>query len=170
MTPVPFTGPRVGSIPSRIVALNWYDGPIGGFAEYENMAGVYRFDLVSDLLSMPRFFAIRASEVNSMEQLDEILKAVGTPRIPVWVPTWHFPQAAEEERARRDIEALATRSGPVIAVVGAESFEMPVALMRPIITLADREMLRALLSPIAADHDWTEFCKEVPPSGHIHGG
>src|SRR5262245_65937806 len=106
---------------SRVVVLDWYDGPIGGVLQIGNNGPAYRFALLDERQSADeadvRVYGLCPVPSHGFERLADGLSQHSKPRWPVWVPVWQFPT----DESRQDMESLAddivNRAGPLTWVV-----------------------------------------------------
>lgn len=144
--------------PAKILSLDWHDGPTVGLAEYAGGSGVFQFRLVSNPAEEPRFYALSASPLRSLSDLEGELLALGKPKRPIWAPTWKFSSEVEQARAEQAI-ARATPPSDPFAIVSAESMgTRPLSWCR----LRDQSHLAAFLelsTGLASAEDWNAFVR-----------
>src|SRR6266568_2897931 len=111
--PSPFT---------KVLALDWYDGPTGGVVQLGEGGEVFRFELLDkqqlaetdiDL----RVFGLYPLLPNALARLTAALTPTHEPNWPVWFPIWEFP--TDEARSKVDQEAddILAQAGPLTWVV-----------------------------------------------------
>ena len=106
---------------TRIIALDWYDGPRTGFLSCGHCAREYRFEPLDEVYNGPqgrdwRIFSLAPLPDGSMKQLADALSPYETPwgvHPQVWVPLWDkFPSSAEEFAMDRLTRRLICGAGP----------------------------------------------------------
>jgi hypothetical protein len=105
---------------SRVIALDWYDGPTGGLLEVRG-GSVYRFVMLDERQEMDsvdlRVYGLYPLPADTLTHLADAIAPHITPRWPVWCPHWQFPT----DEIRRTVEAktddIVKRSGPLAWVV-----------------------------------------------------
>jgi hypothetical protein len=147
--------------PKRVLALDWYDGARSGLAEYDGHRTLFQFQLVSPDTSEPWAFALRASPIEHLTDLDEVLKPLGRPRYPVWVPLWRFESEREKDRAEALVKMAMESSSPVIGIVIARRIEDTPIAMRAVTTHAARRAVERMRRENAELDAWNRFCDET---------
>lgn len=151
--------PLFSQRPSRVLALEWFDGPITGFLDYGPGSQAYHFRLITSEASEPRAFALQPSRIRTLEEIETALAPLGQPRRPVWVPDWKFGIDEDRELADRVIATATPHELPVSAIVVARSIsDVPIAariLGSPLTQAAFGERLAAR----AEGEEWLTFCK-----------
>jgi hypothetical protein len=109
---------RTGKSPfSRVIALDWYDGPRAGLLQCGECGREFRFELLDEVINDDegqdvRIFSLAPLPTHSMERLSDALSRYQTPVHPVWVPLWQFPTAEEESTLDRLTDQILDESGP----------------------------------------------------------
>jgi hypothetical protein len=94
-----------------------------------------------------------------MSDLDETLKPLGDPRLPVWVPRWRFESDTDRHHAEATISAAMPTSSPVVAIVVARRIEdLPIAV-RAVATPGERGMVESMTREMADASTWMRFCQ-----------
>ena len=86
---------------SRIVALDWYDGPRAGFLRCGCCAREFRFELPDELINAEqeqdlRIFSLARLAPAALTRFSESLSRYEAPAVPKWDPRWKFPTDAEQ--------------------------------------------------------------------------
>lgn len=142
-----------GRTPTRVIALDWYDGPILGLVEYEadGETNHYRFVLVGGIDYDSRFFLL--ADVMSLEWEDTtaLLQETSLPSWPVWA--LHVRGASEDWRGRADemVRKMRGRANLPVAVIEAESIERPIIAVRRV--GEDERALVTRMSEENSDHE-----------------
>jgi hypothetical protein len=119
---------------SRLVALDWYDGPREGFIELTNPPSSWFFrayaahssqDDLDDLLFL---FAPLPDGV--LDNVAGVLSALEGPRGPQWVPDWRFPGPAEQQAADQRISEIIASAGAPEVVIRSRSLDSIDAVWR----------------------------------------
>jgi hypothetical protein len=156
MTSVRATAPS--GAPTRVLALDWFDGARSGLAEYDGSGNVCQFQLVSIETSEPWVFTLRKSPLANLSELDEVLKSLGNARLPVWVPIWRFDSDSEKDRAEAAVSAAMPSSSPVIAIVIARRIEDMPVVVRTVATEDERLAIERMEREVAGVSEWMRFC------------
>lgn len=106
---------------SRIIALDYHDGPRAGLLECGTCGQAYRFERLDEWINHEdgdlRIFSLAALPPDAFPRLVTILKPYQAPRWPVWAPLWQFPTpAAETETDRQVQEILDSAAPPTLAI------------------------------------------------------
>jgi hypothetical protein len=102
----------------------------------------------------------------SFEHVVSVLRALGPPRWPVWVPLWTFASAADELAAEREIAAILRTSGPNCYLIIADDLSQHLLEGRE---LTPREATKVPPmpkgDPLPDDAEllrWRKFVRELP--------
>jgi hypothetical protein len=145
-------------MPKRVLALDWSDGARSGLAEYDGYETLFQFQLVSTETSEPWAFALRKSPIARLGDLDEALRPLGSPRLPVWAPIWRFESDSKKTRAESLIGAAMPSSSPVVAVVIARRIQDLPITVRAVVTDDDRHAVERMERETADVGAWMRFC------------
>jgi hypothetical protein len=92
-------GSRLPSPFSKVLALDYYDGPTRGVVEVSPEKQPYRFEILAwdtENLNL-RVFSLAQLPSDTLTRLTDAYSRFWEPRWPIWVPIWHFSNAADEE-------------------------------------------------------------------------
>jgi len=106
---------------TKIIALDWYDGPAGGILQCESCQAVYQFDMLDWDYRQVRVFRLRTLPGECWMQITAALEQEGkTPLWPVWFPNkWPSDDALENTNRRtKEILAQANPAELVVAWLG----------------------------------------------------
>jgi hypothetical protein len=103
---------------TKIIALDFYDGPTGGILQCETCHTVYQFDMLDwDDHHQVRIFRLRVLPESSWEKsLQALEKAEPPPRWPVWV-LCKWPSDDSREEANTKLSKILTQAKPAELVV-----------------------------------------------------
>ena len=111
------THPRTHKSPfSRIIALDWYDGPRAGFLQCGCCAREFRCELLEELINDEheqdlRIFSLAPLAPGALTRWSDALSRYETPALPVWVPRWEFPTEAEHIALDRLTDQIRAEAG-----------------------------------------------------------
>src|SRR3954454_10456068 len=102
---------------SRVVGLNYYDGPTDGVAESMDHTTCYRFELLDELPDWDegndiRVFSLAVLPPGSLDSLLDVCPGSEHATSPVWVPIWKFDSTAAQETAEREVQRILDRAAP----------------------------------------------------------
>jgi hypothetical protein len=102
---------------TRIIALDWYDGPRAGLAQCGGCNLEFRFELLDEVINTEegqdvRILSLAPLPPNSLSRLSDALVRYQAPSSPVWVPLWKFPSEAEQAALDRLTEEILGAAGP----------------------------------------------------------
>jgi hypothetical protein len=146
---------------TRVLALGYYDGPTDGVFQCGEGGPVYKFDLVEgpfsteDGLWEMRVFSVASLPGSALARLTEAYSRFWPPHWPVWVPTWHFPDPADEQAMRRLTDEVLREAGPVEWVVATADLLGTIRAARPVTA-----------GELSGVSDWLAFLgieNEAPP-------
>ncbi len=109
---------------AKILALGWYDGPTEGVAQCGSCPATYRFEMLDEEPDWEegedvRIFKLAPLPDNSLDRIVSSLCRHEAPRWPIWVPTWRFESAAEQNAADDEIGAVLATAGDPDRVVAS---------------------------------------------------
>ena len=103
----PATLTTVQSPFSKILALDFYDGPMAGILQCETCHSVYKFDMLDwDEDHEVRIFRLAALPSESLAQCVAALAQPEPPRWPVWVPS---REKLPSEQVREEVDRAVQR-------------------------------------------------------------
>ncbi len=106
---------------SRIIALDYYDGPISGAAQCAQCSAEYRFEMLAwDDSQDVRIYSLAPLPPQSVAQLTAALSETGPPSWPVWVPIWKFVSEGIGEAVGQEVQRILDRAGSVELVIASE--------------------------------------------------
>lgn len=151
---------RVGRGLSRVIALDWYDGPILGIASYDadDKSHQYRFALVGGVDYESRIFVLCDVAEREWEGAVALLGEASPLHWPVWV--LHIRSGSDEwcTRANHMVQAMQGRADLPVAVIETESIECPTSAVRTL--NEDERVLIARMLEESTPHDaWVAFCR-----------
>jgi hypothetical protein len=116
------------SMPSKIIALGYFDGPVSGVVLYTNTIA-FHFNLLGckhiDDIDV-RLFSFSPLPVDAFKRIVQVCSTLSTPSWPVWVPVWKFPSERERDRADKQVNiALETARDPVAIAIWSGLAEKP---------------------------------------------
>jgi hypothetical protein len=153
---------QTGSRPSRVIALDWYDGPILGFVEYaaDDKPSHFRFTLVGGVGYESRVFLLGDASPREWEEAVALLGEASPPHWPVWA--LHIRSGTDDwrDRANEMVRSLEKSASRPVAVIEAESLEGPIGAVRK---LGEDERVRvARMLEGDSDHEeWVSFCRDA---------
>jgi hypothetical protein len=147
---------------SRVVGLNYDDGPTSGVAESVDHTSCYRFELLDELPDWDegndiRVFSLAALPPGSFDSLLHVCPGSGPATSPVWVPIWKFDSPAAQETAEQAVQRILDRAAPPEAVIATDASLSTVIARRPV-TDDDLRQVKdwfgflGLARPKSADH------------------
>jgi hypothetical protein len=109
---------------SRVIALDYHDGPRAGLLECGRCGRAYRFELLEEVLDDEdepdlRVFSLAPLAPGAWDGLVEALAPYQQPRWPVWVPIWEFPTPEAEAAVDRRVQEILESASPPTLVVAA---------------------------------------------------
>jgi hypothetical protein len=114
----------VGHVPfTRILALDYYDGPTGGVLQCGGCGAEYRFDMLDwDTEQEVRIFRLAGLPNESMAECVGIISPSEPPHWPIWFPLWRWPNSQGREAAESALQRILARAhGPELVVAWARS-------------------------------------------------
>ncbi|MEU8184123.1 hypothetical protein AB0B86_25540 [Micromonospora sp. NPDC049047] len=93
----------------RAIVLDWYDGPLEGFARLAAVEAVWHFRVIAERTGgdLPDDRLYQFSQVVATDALDRLDEALGgAPDDPLWIPEWAFPDHAARQHADRLVADL----------------------------------------------------------------
>lgn len=134
---------------TRILALDYYDGPIGGVLQCGDEGLVYKFDVLfgpEQGAEAQRVFGLAPLPVTALRELAEAHARYQAPRWPLWVPMWRFPTTGDEEAMNHLTDRVLSQAGPVRWVVASSNLMEEIRAARAV-------------SPEELEHtaDWLAF-------------
>src|SRR3954469_8334148 len=111
---------------SRMVGLNYYDGPTAGVAESQDHSACYRFELLDELPDWDegndiRVFSLAALPPGSLDSLLHVCPGSQHATSPIWVPIWKFESPAAQETVEREVQRILDRAAPPEAVLATDA-------------------------------------------------
>jgi hypothetical protein len=103
---------------TKIIALDFYDGPTGGILRCETCHTVYQFDMLDwDDHHQVRVFRLRVLPENSWEKsLQALEEAEPRPQWPVWAPC-KWPSVHAREEANTKLSKILAQAKPAELLV-----------------------------------------------------
>ena len=106
---------------TRIIALDWYDGPRAGLLQCGGCFREFRFEVLDELIDGEeqdvRVFSLAPLASGSLTRFSDALAPYETARYPVWVPRWKFPTEAERSVLDRLTDQIRDGAGPPELVI-----------------------------------------------------
>jgi hypothetical protein len=108
---------------TRVIALNYYDGPTLGVLQVGDGGSVYRFVLLdqrqveTDDEAELRVFGLYPLPADSLDRLASAVSPHVPPRWPVWCPHWQFPTDEIRQAVEAKTDDIVHRAGPLTWVV-----------------------------------------------------
>jgi|ERR1700722_2436225 len=94
----------------QAVFFDWVDGPREGICELSHPPCAFRFEILAERLHDrqldDRLFLVDEIPLGVVDQVIALLKDLGPPSSPTWVPVWSFESDEEQRRVEDAIEAL----------------------------------------------------------------
>lgn len=114
--PAPFT---------RILGLDYCDGPTAGILECGESGVVFKFDLVEEVSNgderEARIFKLAPLSGAGLVQLASALGQFMSPHWPTWVPIWRFPTPAHQATIEHLTDEILGQAGPVSWVIATDA-------------------------------------------------
>jgi hypothetical protein len=102
---------------TKIIALDWYDGPTGGILQCQNCQAVYQFDMLDWDYHQVRIFRLRSLPEESWTQIVALLEQAGfSPSWPVWFQR-KWPSEKAREITDKKIKKILGQVKPAEVVV-----------------------------------------------------
>ena len=103
---------------SRLIALDWYDGPTEGVLQLGDSGPIFRFQMLDERIGSPenedvRVYGLYPLPVESIDRLVELLSPTHTPNWPVWWPIWKFPSDDVRLGIEKQTDEIMSQSGPL---------------------------------------------------------
>lgn len=104
---------------TKILALDFYDGPTGGLLQCETCGAVYRFDMLDwDDNHEIRIFRLASLPADSMEKCVRMIAGTETPHWPLWAPFFRTSPSDEHRKKLDDqLQAILDQAKPAELVV-----------------------------------------------------
>src|SRR2546428_3148480 len=97
----------------RVVALDYYDGPVEGLLACSVCEQEYAFRLLAwDSDFDARLYALARLPSGSIDRVEEILARFGPPSRPLWVPVCRFDTTDEEVTAHQAVDNVLASAQP----------------------------------------------------------
>jgi hypothetical protein len=117
---------------TRVIALDWYDGPTGGVLQVGDAGPVYRFimlderQLESDDDTDLRVYGLYPLPADALTRLTDAIAPYMAPRWPVWFPVWKFPSDEIRQTVEAQTDGIINQAGPLTWVVVGDLGSGPV--------------------------------------------
>lgn len=140
---------KQGRTPTRVIALDWYDGPILGLVEYEvnGESDRYKFGVVGGVVDDSRFFLLADATTLEWENAISLLRETSLPGWPVWALHVRGSSTDWRDKAQQMVQQISESINPPLALIEAESIERPIIAARRIL-----EDERTLVTNMAEQH------------------
>lgn len=143
---------------SKMIILDYYDGPVSGVAECEQDGQAYCFDMLDwDDQQDVRIFSLAPLASESFNRVVHLCSRQEEPRWPLWVPTRpeDFP-ASEAEKFWFAIAETLKDAGPPEWIVAWRDFGEGFLSIRNI-TQEDKLTLDGWFARLEPSRDWFAF-------------
>jgi hypothetical protein len=102
---------------TRVVALDWSDGPTDGVLQVGDGA-TYRFQMIDSRSGAPdesdvRVYGLHPLPADALSRLTDALADTHQPTWPVFWPIWKFPSEDVQRQVEREVEAVLAQAGPL---------------------------------------------------------
>lgn len=105
---------------SKIIVLDYYDGPISGVAQCARCDAAYVFQMLDwDEDQDIRTYSLSPLPSESFARLVQALTALGEPKWPVWVPIWTFPTESIRQTVEREVGTTLQAKGPPTSMISS---------------------------------------------------
>jgi hypothetical protein len=105
----------------RAIVLDWYDGPLEGFARLAAVDAVWHFRVIAERtdadLPDDRLYQFSQVATDALDRLDEALG--GAPDDLFWIPEWAFPDHAARQHADRLVADLIDHAAGQRVIIGS---------------------------------------------------
>ena len=156
MTAITHQPGQAGRVPcatpffSKVIVLDYYDGPRAGVAHCATCDRTYRFDLL-DQESGDDGEDVRVFRLTGLpsDAFDRVLSAspnADAARWPVWVPIWQFSNEAARQRADAAVGRVLSEAGPPELVVASSDGLRTLVACKPVPS-----------SGFSGERDWFEY-------------
>ncbi len=106
---------------TKMIALDYYDGPTFGLLWDHRRSAAYKFDMLDwDDHHRVRVFSLAELPEGAFDRVAEACATTGPPAWPIWVPNWQFESDASRDAANRVVDAVLEQASRPHAVVAAE--------------------------------------------------
>ncbi len=127
----------------RVIALDYYDGPLSGAAKCSICSRCYRFECIAwspdeDI----RVYSLHPLPEDVFDIVIGLLHTLGTPHWPVWFPVWSI-QGPKSATLARKLNFLLTSAIAPIVVIVAKRIEKEIYCSRTLVK-RDQEILNEL--------------------------
>jgi hypothetical protein len=103
------------------IIFDWYDGPRAGLCRLEAPGVEFAFELLDERTNEDtaddRLFRLSVLPAGSVAEALAVLRDLGHPTGPFWVPIWRFPSEADRLKAEQRLERIEGSRRPTSVVI-----------------------------------------------------
>jgi hypothetical protein len=111
----------------QAIVLDWYDGPRQALGSLAVLGGEFFFELLAERASLDnlddRLFRLWELPSGSIAGALALLRDLGIPTQPVWVPVWRFPDVTTQTKVEQQLDALQRRRQMTSLVVASRDLQ-----------------------------------------------
>lgn len=115
--------PPADWIVEQVIIFDWCDFPKEGIVAMSRPRCEFYFSLVAernhDDTTPTGLFRLSELPVGSVGEVLAIIRPLGVPKRPVWIPIWKFSSQEEGETARRQIDFILDGRSPATSIVSS---------------------------------------------------
>ena len=105
----------------QAIVFDWFDGAREGLCALTRPAVEFRFQLVEERATEDdlddRFFRVSELPAGSVDEVLGVLRGLGSPTGPVWVPLWRFSSELERQSSEQHIGEIEAQARPTPLVI-----------------------------------------------------
>lgn len=135
---------------SRLVAFDYYDGPLKGVVEVQDLAFAFEVVATEPIQELRVITLATIGEIEFCDLIAELEYLLGPAKWPVWVPVWRFDSECAQAAAEKAVASL--NVGPAIAVALCDD------------TLENCKAIRKINLDASGDVNWFDLFSDQPMS------
>ena len=145
---------------SQAVALEWYDGLTEGVTQCRTCGTSYRIHMLAwDEQQDVRIYSLTPL-LASLPEVISVLRSLGEPRWPVWLPTWANLPEQQWNSLQLELHRALTPNGAVEMIIATEDLTTHIGRLRCLWGYEDTQRFEALRREGASFEQWLAFLSE----------
>lgn len=107
------------------IVFDWQNGPKHGICQLAHPKCEFVFEMLA-ARSNPnglddRLFLLREMQIGTIDKVVSLLRVLGTPSNPVWIPVWRFPSNDYKQGVDSEIDFLLSKSTETGVVIWTQN-------------------------------------------------
>lgn len=147
-------GEAVGASPFLMIALDYYDGPVSGFAKCLRCSAEYQFIMLDwEQYRAPRIYALVQLHAQSFDRIVNLLDKHEPPKWHLWVPSL---DDAQRESIGKYVNSISANIEPPIFVIATSQWGETILAAKILDSSDTRDIIPWFLHE-ESSYDWFSF-------------